>query len=244
MADTQEGNSVDVFGATTRGPGHRVAHAPNQDAWARGRVGPLSVAVVSDGLGSRPRAREGALAACRSALDGVRLWSRHPAAPLELLFGLIHLLWKARIAPANPEDCACTCLIAALLPNGSGVAAQLGDGLVLIRDRSGVTPLSERPAGDFANETAALGVTRTLAAWQSRVFESGPRTLVLCTDGVSEDLIPERLTEFVEWLLEEIRPQPPTRRWRTLQRLLDEWPTPRHTDDKTIAVVHAPGGEP
>ena len=229
-----------VFGATTCGPAHINQGLPNQDAWLRGEAGDLHVIAVSDGLGSRPHARTGAQAACHAVLDAVRQWRRHPQAPFDVLLGLVHLLWRARIAPLNPEDCACTCLMAALRSDGSGFAAQLGDGLVLLHTDEYTRALGRRDENDFANETLALGQTRRLSAWHQVRLSSGERTIILCTDGVADDLLPERLASFASWLRDEIAPIPPRRRWQTLRGQLIAWPTPHHLDNKTIAVIQTP----
>jgi hypothetical protein len=65
---------------------------------------------------------------------------------------------------------------------------------------------------------------------------------VLASDGVSDDLRPDRLADFVAWLKDEIAALQPVARWRSLRRELTEWPTPRHLDDKTIAVLAWPNG--
>jgi Protein phosphatase 2C len=231
---------VEVFGATLRGPAHAADGLPNQDAWAHGRAGTLRVIVASDGMGSRPFARDGARAACSAVVEAVRQWRRYPDAPVDILLGLIHLLWRARIAPRAPEDCACTCLFAAMAPDGSGVAGQLGDGLVLVRDSAGLQLLASRGSGQFVNETAALGITNRIAAWTSLALQRGPRSVVLCTDGVADDLLPKRLGDFTDWLVHELCPLSPHERWRRLMSALRDWPTPRHLDDKTIVVAHVP----
>ena len=41
----------------------------------------------------------------------------------------------------------------------------------------------------------------------------------------------------IAWLKDEIAVLQPVARWRSLQRELTGWPTPRHLDDKTIAVL-------
>lgn len=235
---------IEVFGATVRGPAHIAEGVPNQDAWGRGRVGTAHIVVVSDGMGSRPHAQDGARAACRAVVDAVRQWRRHPDAPVDILLGLVHLLWRARVAPKTPEQCACTCLFAIVEPDGSGVAAQLGDGLVVLRDGDHVSTLAERSRDVFANETCALGVTSRISAWTKLQFDSRKRSLILCTDGVADDLLSDRLGKFVDWLITDVRLEGPARRRHVLERALRGWPTPNHLDDKTIAVVHVLEGGP
>jgi hypothetical protein len=160
---------------------------------------------------------------------------------VELLLALINILWQARVAPRRPEDCACTCLFGAIEPDGSGVVAQLGDGLLLLKDVGGAAnPLLMRPTQCFTNETGGLGV-ESQPKWETRRLQPHSRSVVLCTDGVADDLLPERLDDFAFWLIEEVRAQPTARRRQTLASALREWPTPNHLDDKTIAVLHARG---
>lgn len=228
---------VDLFGATVRGPAHVANGLPNQDAWLRARTGNHCVVVVSDGLGSKPHADIGSRAACRAVVDAVRVWRRNPLAATEVLLGLIHLLWRARIAPRAQEDCACTCLFTVVGPDGEGVAAQLGDGLLAIHDGSSVSALSRREGDAFVNETTGLGLTTRLAAWRTAAVPAGSRCILLCTDGVSDDLIPEKLPEFIDWLGEDVRSKREPHRRHFLARALRDWPTPKHLDDKTIAMA-------
>ena len=70
------------------------------------------------------------------------------------------------------------------------------------------------------------------------------RTVVLVSDGVADDLVPNRLDAFVAWLADDIGRLEPSARWRHLCRELRAWPVPRHMDDKTVAVlVEGPGRE-
>ena len=129
-----------------------------------------------------------------------------------------------------------------VFPNGSGIAAQLGDGLVLIRTDDGVSSMTSRACSDFGNETRALGSTARVSDWRTVELDRRPRSLVLCTDGVGDDINPNELASFTAWLVHEVRLEPTRRRHQTLARALRAWPTPHHVDDKTIAVCHVPNG--
>ena len=228
------------FGATVRGPAHVADAVLNQDAWSHATITGTRVVVISDGMGSKPHARDGAKAACSAVVDAVRQWQKHPDAPTNILLALIHLLWRARVSPRQPSDCACTCLFALGYAHGGGLAAQLGDGLLMLRTDDGLIPLSKREEGvEFSNETHALGITNGLAAWSETEFGDECSAVILCTDGVSEDLLPDKLDEFESWLLNDIQPLPAVPRRFALANALLNWPTPRHTDDKTIAMLYA-----
>ena len=228
---------VDLVGASVRGPGHRRDGLPNQDAWGHGSSGGYRVVVVADGLGSRPLAELGAKAACVAVREAFVAWIRHPEASDDVLLGLVHLFWRARLGAIDPNDAATTCLFAALRDDGSGWTGQLGDGLVLLDGPGGPEPLATPSERRFGNETAALGVTRRLSTWTTRRLPSGSRRLLLCTDGVADDLLPDRYVHLLDWLDDEILPEPPATRWRALAAELRAWPTPHHVDDKTLVFV-------
>lgn len=229
-------SSHDYFGATWVGPRHRAERRPNEDSWlgCRGPFGTL--VVVSDGLGSRSEARRGAKVACRAVLRAVRAWHRAGGLSVDDLLERVETLWLAGIAPSTARNCAATCVFAlAHGPSQLHVAA-LGDGMALVRREGAAVEwiLGPRAAG-FSNETAALGQS---SEWIHRSFPLATVDVaVLATDGVADDLLPESIDAFVGWLLGEFAPLAPDRRGRALQRELREWPTPNHTDDKTLVVL-------
>jgi len=225
----------DYFGASVVGPRHRAESKPNEDSWlgARGAFGTL--VVVSDGMGSRREARRGAQMACRAVLDAVRSWHKAGARDLDELLVRIEPVWCSLIAPSTARDCAATCLFALAHAYGQVHVAAIGDGLALLRTKRGLEWIVGPRSGGFANETAALGHS---ASWTSRSFpRAGGEVVVLATDGVADDLLPERIDGFVQWLMDDFAGMAPSQRWRALQRELKDWPTPHHTDDKTLVVL-------
>lgn len=227
------------FGASVRGPLHRREAMPNQDCWLGGRLGNGGFVVVCDGMGSRPEARFGSQQACRAVAQALRLWSRSADAPIELLLRLVHNIWSVLIHPRDQRDCATTCLLAATCPGGRLVVAQLGDGLALVRKADGEpVVLFDRDDG-FANQTTALGVATSLREWRCHIDPStGSGTAVLlATDGIADDLLFEKRPAFLSFLLDEFASLPASRRWRKLADELRNWPVPRHTDDKTLALL-------
>jgi serine/threonine protein phosphatase PrpC len=164
-----------------------------------------------------------------------------------LLLRLLEVLWRLELGSHPPADCATTCLLALLDRDRHLLVAALGDGLALVQRAGGeLLPVGGRPEADFADETLALGAPHRLADWRWILLAPGEaRAVVLATDGVADDLHPGRLGEFLAWLLAEIAPLDPRTRRRRLQRELRRWPVPRHTDDKTVAVLRiAPEDEP
>ena len=220
---------------------------PNQDAWfgARGAFG--TAIAVCDGLGSKANSAVGSKMGCKAVMDALRYWSRYNGAPLELAIRLLHTMWGIRVHPADLRESATTCLFAATIENGPLWVAQLGDGLILIQNEEGViTPLKEESKDftkDFSNETTGLGIAADLTEWKiERISDPKPGTMVvLLTDGVSADLLPEKYGEFLRYLREDVAPLPPRRRWMELAHELRHWPVPNHADDKTIALLWREG---
>ena len=225
----------DYFGATIVGPSHRAEGRPNEDSWlgARGAFGTL--VVVSDGMGSRGEARKGSQMACHAVVRAVRAWHRAGDSKLEPLLSRIERLWLEHIAPSTAQDCAATCLFALAHSGGQIHIGAIGDGLALLRTAHGISWVVGPRIETFANETTALGCSTT---WEMRSFnrERG-NVVLLATDGVADDLLPERVGGFVDWLMEDFAGIAPAQRWRALRRELSNWPTPHHTDDKTLVVL-------
>lgn len=225
-----------LMGASVRGPAHVRAGLPNQDAWYGRLLRGHGLIVVCDGLGSQPRSADGARAACRSVADALRRWQRVPQADPQLVLRLIHASWNLLVDPLGREACATTCLFGAVLGDGRIVLAQLGDGLAALKTGREIMAL---PAGGdgFGNMTTGLGIASDLREWQIQVLppQQGPAALVLASDGIADDLLPVRRAEFLDHLIRRYGAGP--NGGRALATALRAWPTPRHLDDKTVAVL-------
>ncbi len=229
---------LNVMGASVRGPGHQRDGCPNQDAWIKQIARGYALAVVCDGLGSRPHSAFGARAACRAVADAVKLWEQSKNAPTDLLLRLIHTLWNIRVHTLGRDDCATTCLFAVAKIGGPLVLAQLGDGLVMLINESGSTTL-EPPESRFGNMTTGLGIASDLREWQVHVDPcvTDKTVVLLATDGVADDLMPEKRDEFLRYLVESYGSLPPVTRSKSLAKALRAWPTPNHSDDKSVALL-------
>ncbi|SAK99770.1 Stage II sporulation protein E (SpoIIE) [Caballeronia calidae] len=222
-------------GATVTGPGHLLDAISNQDAVRiRGERGGW-FAAVADGLGSRARSRIGSRLAVRLAQ---RAWYADEAAPdARASIQRFYQSWLRALA-APPNAFATTVLAARCNAQGACHVIQLGDGLVLYRTAGVFGVLTGERTG-FGNETHALGVTKSFAAWTTaRIALSEPGDgVALMTDGVADDLRPERLEGFFGHLHAKAcaRSRRAGKRW--LERQMDAWPTALHSDDKSIALI-------
>jgi hypothetical protein len=229
------------FGASVRGPLHKRNRELNQDAWLRSSGVFGSLIVVCDGLGSKSKSRLGAKAACHAVHEAAIRWAKVDGAPLSYLSKLVNINWALRIHPVKPSDAATTCLLALALANGDWVVGGIGDGLVLTMTGDKLRRISGDKQASFGDETDCLGGTKRSDSWHLERLEptSMSRMAILATDGIADDLHPDKLDGFCEWIVDEFLGLPPTRRWRLLASELRAWPTPRHLDDKTLAVLFA-----
>lgn len=229
-----------AYGASERGPLHVRESLPNQDAWLKASGGFGTLVAVGDGLGSRSASHFGSKAACSATKEAVVRWSKAPNAPVPLLIRLIELCWRLRIHPHAPSEAATTCLFALRRNCGGWIVGGIGDGLLAIgTGEEWRCYIGEHRENGFANETSCLGTTAFSKEW---IFEElapspEPRFAVLATDGISDDLETEKAEGFCRWFRGKFGPMEPLDRWRAMRKALREWPTPRHTDDKTIAVL-------
>lgn len=233
---------IETFGASVRGPLHEREGRPNEDAWLRAEGHFGSLVVVCDGMGSRPQARHGAISACEAVREATVRWSRVENAPVSYLLHLTEVLWRLRIHPHQPADACTTCLLVLARPTGEWIAAGLGDGLIMTRTGNEKVEalIADRGEG-FGNNTTALGASAGLKSW--KIAELPPtklsRVAVLASDGIADDLLPEKYDDFCAWLCDDVMPIGSSSRWRTLASELRAWPTPKHLDDKTLAVMYA-----
>ena len=232
--------NVQSVAVSETGPKHRLNGEPNQDAClcAQGRYGWL--VVVSDGLGSRPHSDHGSRNACLAVRDAVRHWSINPLSPPERLAPLIQALWRTRIAPFRPEECATTCVLALRQQTGQWVVGGIGDGMAVLQngDRDLNYVIGGERSG-FLNETVGLGVSTSAKDWRFVVYPEDTQMTVamIATDGVSDDLMPERTESFTTWLVETLQALSPRRRVARVRGMLRKWPSSKHSDDKSLAVI-------
>jgi hypothetical protein len=183
-----------VAAASVQGAAHVRAGTPCQDAhrWCPLPGGRL-VAAVADGAGSAPLAETGARLAADTVVDRVRDalaadGDVDAAAALEGAFraALEAVRAEAAARGVDPSDLATT-LAAAVATPGRVVAAQVGDGAVVVRGRDGSlhAPTADAaPRGEYLNETVFLTSPGALEGLRAAAWEAAPSHLALLTDGL------------------------------------------------------------
>lgn len=223
-------------GASVIGPRHLDLGEPNQDAMALTGCRGGWIAAVADGLGSRARSDVGARSACQVSRRILRGASSGFDLPATL--PLIHQQWLTAIEPTTPRDAATTLLLSRVTAEGDVHAAQLGDGLLLVRcagEFRRVTP--DRTA--YGNQTCALESSHVPDQWNTikgRLSAPGDG-VILMTDGVADDLEPAQLADFFDALYQDLSTLNRRRGRRWLQSELNDWATPLHSDDKSLVAI-------
>lgn len=205
--------AYEVLSFSWRGSGHRAKEEPKQDFCGHRDLGPFGVlAVVSDGVGSCPRSREGAESVVRTSLDTLQEAVYRGVISMEAS----ELHWRAWIAtsvernrkcladllrepdPDYPEERKIRELFSAtqLLVWTDGrqfVASVVGDGAIIgiRRSKEGgleFEDLAEVRKNGLANEVIPV----TLPNWERGWLFRGPEEcrsfegIMLMTDGFSD----------------------------------------------------------
>jgi serine/threonine protein phosphatase PrpC len=134
---------------------------------------------------------------------------------------------------------AATCLFVAVLPSGQLTIAQLGDGIAAIRNADGSLEILQGERQGFTNQTTGLGIAKTTKDWTviAKPALSPNAAVLLATDGIADDLVADRVGDFIHTLVTEFGSMAPTARRHALHRELRNWATPNHLDDKTLAAI-------
>lgn len=228
------------FGASVRGPEHCRLQIPNQDCYRLFRAHWGNLAVVSDGVGSCPTSEYGSIAACRAVRQAMEWWLNHEAEDIKILLSKVQSDWLVRILPFKPEESEATCLFAFCGLDGRIMLGMLGDGLIgVLKSDDSYMELYEKKGEAFSNQTNALSETTTPEQWRIlplKVEEC--QSILLCTDGVADDLVAEKREAFVRHVYEIGREFCAAKASRELRKMLENWPTPKHSDDKTLLCLY------
>ncbi len=227
------------FGASVRGPGHCRACIPNQDSFVIKGGAWGNAIVVSDGVGSRPVSHFGSHTACRAVIAAARDWGEMNDSA-EKLVEQIHDNWLSGVKPFSSADCAATCLFAIRPTEGQIVVGTLGDGLAgVLKTDGSYLELIEDKNDIFSNQTTALSDQITFRHWKtSLITPEECAAILLCTDGVADDLLPDKREGFVRHICQQAQKTSLVTAKRNLRKMLEKWPVPKHSDDKTLVVFY------
>ncbi|MGM1051034.1 MAG: PP2C family serine/threonine-protein phosphatase [Pseudomonadota bacterium] len=220
-------------GASVPGPAHIQEGTPNQDALCVSGCNEGWCIAVADGLGSRPLSHLGS----RKAVQLFRRLAREQASILPDRVGpALRADWLAHF-DSSFSRYETTCLWARVDADGRGLAGQVGDGLVLIMSHGEFRVITGQRQG-FGNQTNTLAQadTETVSSNEFELVCPGDGVLLM-TDGISDDLVPEQLESFFQAIYRRQRRSSKRQMRQWLTRELNGWLTPKHGDDKTMAGI-------
>ncbi len=215
------------------GPSHLDLKLPNQDAVSSKKSSGRWAVAVADGMGSRNLSHIGSKLATRLAVSSCLDKSEDISA--KELITEIYTKWLDGLKDKNiaPNDAVTTLMVAWGNSKGEYRFIQLGDGVIC----NSIINHSVTEDELFSNETTGLGLSKKLSDWHigRGKLNQAISGLVLMTDGISEDI--QDHLGFCDSILKRAQTGSLRAAKKNLKGLLHNWPTPHHTDDKTIAVV-------
>jgi len=220
-------------GASVPGPAHIQDGTPNQDAFCVNGCKGGWIIAVADGLGSRPLSHLGS----RRATQLFRHLVREQGDILHDGIGqALRAEWLECFGTSFSRF-ETTCLWAKVDTAGRGLAGQVGDGLMLVRSHGEFLVITGHRQG-FGNQTQTLAQAQaeTVVSIEFELTCPGDGVLLM-TDGISDDLVPEQLESFFQAIYQRQRRSSKRQMRQWLTRELNGWSTPLHGDDKTMAGI-------
>ena len=224
-----------IHSAIVKGPNKKLL----QDAFGIINKNAFTLLIVADGLGSAKYSDFGAQKAVVSVEKAINSWRSLKKKDLKVLIQLVHFNWNLLIGDSELDktDCSTTCLFAYIDKiDKKLILAQLGDGLLLFQDCSEIVFLKSY---DDYNYTKSLGSSKSFSDWNIKLIDINLHEfkLLICTDGISEDIVENKEFEFTKNLISEMEKLKHSNRNKYLTELLENWPTKFHSDDKTICIA-------
>lgn len=226
------------FGASCIGPAHVESGVPNQDYWSSFHNAWGDGIVISDGLGSNSNSDVGSRAACRSfKVAALKMLRGAPGFSPVRFHGMIKELWEVSVECLGTQTCGATCTYAIRIPEGVIEIGSLGDGCAAVVTENGrVISLSEDKSDSFSNLTLGLASRTQTTDWKTlRLPENECRAVLLCTDGVSDDI--DDIEGFALDFIDAHSSLARVAASRRTHEILERWPVPKHRDDKTIVCL-------
>lgn len=224
-----------AYGSKLRGKLHKKNHMPNQDNYLVYNSKSFTLAVVCDGMGSKKYSHIGSRRLCKIIKKQVKIaLSSGKFNAIELLVK-IQACWLSKLFPFSLKNCDTTCLFCIISENNI-LFCQLGDGIIAIKTNEDVEIIKTKE-DDFSNETKGIGKSK-INDWAIKIIKKEINIkyeILLGTDGVSEDLKLEMLSEFISTINSNVSGKYSKNKY--LNNILRNWPNRFSNDDKTIVVV-------
>lgn len=223
---------VSSLSVSVKGPGHEIDGLPNQDAALIKKVPTGWIAVVCDGMGSKPFADLGSRVATKAVYQVLQRSAFDTES--RILIKSVYQRWLDSLGEVKPNQAVTTCLFAWLSHDGRLRTFQLGDGAIYSPNQA----KRDAKENGFGNETTGLGISTKLSDWKINEHQVQVSEYVaLMTDGISEDIVSGMESDFVESVIKNTSGKGTRCAKVWLKNELCNWGTPNHLDDKTLALL-------
>jgi len=224
------GNRWSGWGVSQIGPLHIRNSIPNQDSFVVKKYRWGIVGVVCDGLGSKKYSDIGSNALVKSIVKLSE--SFNFSKEIELFEPMLVDLWEKEITPYDKEETATT-LLFVIVKNKKVYIGRVGDGAIAIFGKNNL--LIEEDKNSFTNYTIPFG-RETLIDW--KIYdEVEVDSIVICSDGISEDIKNEKKMDFFSSYILNYKDMNSNIRYKEIAEWLENWLVRGHTDDKTIVAL-------
>lgn len=219
------------WGVTQIGPSHIKNEIPNQDSFKIKKFNWGIVGVVCDGLGSKKHSHVGSKALTNAIVKASQIFD-FKKSQVELFEPLVKSLWNINIYP-HPENECLTTLLFVIIKHYKVYVGRVGDGALGILGNK--NKLIEEKKDTFTNYTTPFGREERIY-WH--IFgEKNIDSIVLCSDGISEDIRKDKNLDFYKEYINTYKNMNSTKRTKEIKKWLKNWPVKGHSDDKTILAL-------
>lgn len=199
----------------------------NQDSVEIRQTNDSLIIVVADGLGSAAYSKEGSEKAVKITADILAQKN------YENLSEKILSLWKENLqGHINQYD---TTIKFIQITNEKIIVGGVGDGWIALKNNSDVKSFVVE--NSFSNQTdSILSIGLDKKFWIQEFNSNKYNTMIIATDGFSEDINKEEAFEFLKQAENEIKTN--MENFATdLEETLINWPVQTNRDDKTVVFV-------
>ena len=141
-------------------------------------------------------------------------------------------LWDINISPYTENETSTT-LLFCIVKNKKIYIGRVGDGAIVAFGKNSL--LLEEDKNNFTNYTIPFGRSQKI---QWYIFkDSEIDSIVMCSDGISEDLKKDKLLDFFQNYIENYKDIQSNKRVYEIKQWLKNWPVRGHSDDKTIVAL-------
>lgn len=227
-----------ISSATCKGLAHKQMGKPNQDYALAKSKNWIELICVADGVGSHKYSHKGARQICRCVYNSFKALKKGKIDE-EQLFDYINKHFSRKLANKYKNQTATTCIFAGVY-NERLYVAQAGDGICGIIFDGKFKTLGHR-SSDFVNEVYPIKPNSdNKDKWNFRIIELNKYSnldIFLGTDGISDDILPEKFKDFIDYIFENVKNLRFRKRNKYIYSILKNWTTPNSNDDKTIAIL-------